>query len=556
MAKTTDSTTDSPVFLDTGPTADRKLDPGAVGAGQEPPCPRVQDLPQAVFVCQPIGGRLVFLNTAWTRLLGYDRQACLDQPLERFVVEADRPRLHAAVAEVWPGGQDQVTLLDLAWQHASGAEVLTDLRLQLEPASGGVLGMVYDLTPRIAHEEQRRLQLEKAMQEARLESLGLLAGGIAHDFNNLLIGILGNADLALAKLSPFSPGGEHIRGIVTNARRAAELCQQMLACSGKNKSKAETVDLSRLIHEMHHLLERKVSSPGIRLEYDFAPDLATIEADAAQIRQVVTNLVTHAADSLGEQGGLITVSTGTEPCGRDFLDSTYPGKHLPEGFYTFLEVRDNGSGIELADQNRIFEPFFPAATSPAAANLASAKLAGRGFGLAAVLGIVRGHGGTLRVESQPGWGTTIRVFFPCSGPPGQKAYRPTPVEAAEAGDRSAGTILVVDDEEIVRSVARGMLELLGYHVLTAADGREAIEIFRQHHHEIVLVVLDLAMPNMGGDETFEGLRAIQPDARVVLSSGYDEQEATQRFTNQGLAGFIQKPYEVAAFSRVIHDALS
>ena len=497
----------------------------------------IEDLPVMVFQGDGVG-RITAANRAWRRGLGYDPKECVGRELIHFAMPEHRPRLRAALQAARAGG-GAPTILECALLHATGQPVEIELRLNA-PAPNEMLGVLSELTARKSLEAARWQDFIKEQQMERLEGMGLLASGIAHDFNNLLTGMLGNADLALAKLSPFSPGCEHIRGIVTHARRAADLCKQMLAYAGKSHFMVGPVDLNLLLQEMKPMLVGSLPL-GIELEYRLDPGLQPIQADTAQIQNLVTQLFNNAAEAIGEEGGTITFATALMDCSTEYLEGTFPwGSGLEQGPYVTLEVSDNGCGLAEEERQRIFDPFF------------STKYSSQGLGLASVLGIVRGHEGTLLVRSELGYGTSIRAHFPGSATP---VMVPTTQAQEDNMDSSAGTILVVDDEEIVRSVARGMLELLGYHVLTASDGREALEIYRQRQHEIVLIVLDLAMPLMSGDETFEAIRALRPDAKVVLSSGYDEQEATQRFAGKGLAGFIQKPYEVAAFSRIIHDAL-
>ena len=389
-----------------------------------------------------------------------------------------------------------------------------------------------------AHAEQRQRELETRVQQAqKLESLGVLAGGIAHDFNNLLTAILGHANLALMDLPPESPARDSLLEIDKASGRAAELCRQMLAYAGRGRFTVEPVNVSRLIEELAHLLHASISKK-ILLRCQLAEGLPTIEADPAQLRQVAMNLIINAAEAIGNTEGVIAISTGVMECSEDYLR----GGHLSEppfpGRFVFLEVADTGCGMDVETQKKIFDPFF------------TTKFAGRGLGLAAVLGIVRSHRGTLRVESEPGRGTVFRVLFPA----GTKAAT---VESAGNPPpwRGAGTILLVDDEDPVRNVVRRMLERWGFAVLCASDGREAVEMFRAHAAVVVCVLLDLAMPRMDGEETFQELRRIRPDIRVVLASGYSDQEVALRFQGTGLAGFIEKPYRMEALGAKLLEVI-
>jgi PAS domain S-box-containing protein len=388
--------------------------------------------------------------------------------------------------------------------------------------------------------EQKQREFEAQMQQAqKLESLGILAGGIAHDFNNLLTAILGHANLALMDLAPESPARENLREIDKASSRAAELCRQMLAYAGKGRFVVESINLSRLVEELTRLLYVSISKK-VLLRCQLAEGLPAIDADPAQLRQLAMNLVINAADAIGDADGIITISTGTMQCDEDSLrGGPLTAPPIP-GRYVYLEVIDTGCGMDAKTQARIFDPFF------------TTKFAGRGLGLAAVLGIVRSHRGVLKVDSEPGRGTTFRVLFPAS----TKDAVPVQSDGNPPPWRGKGTILLVDDEEPVRNVSGRMLERSGFAVLRAGDGLEAIELFRAHAAEIVCVLLDLAMPRMDGEETFKELRRIQPDVRVILASGYSDQEISQRFQNLGLAGFIEKPYRVEALTAKLREVLA
>ena len=401
-------------------------------------------------------------------------------------------------------------------------------------------GVGIDVTERKRTEEERR-KLEAQIQQAqKLESLGVLASGIAHDFNNLLVGILGNADLALDQLSPAAPAHPCVKDIETAAKRAAELTRQMLAYSGKEQFVIEPLDLNEVVAEMTRLLEVSISKKVI-LKYNYADNLPLIEADATQIRQVIMNLITNASEAIGDQSGAISISTGATECDRACLSETYLHEELPEGLYVYLEVADTGCGMDEETRRKMFDPFF------------TTKSTGRGLGLSALLGTIRGHQGALKVHSQPGRGTTFKVLFPARDRP----PAPRPQEPSEARAwRGGGSILLVDDEETVCTVGKRMLERAGFTVLTAPDGPQAVELFRQHADEIACVLLDLTMPHMDGEETFHELRRIRDDVRVIMSSGYNEQEVAQRFAGQGLAGFIQKPYRRADLLGKLQEVLA
>jgi signal transduction histidine kinase len=278
---------------------------------------------------------------------------------------------------------------------------------------GRVLAFCQDVTKR-REAEDRRAHLEAQMQHSqKLESLGVLAGGIAHDFNNLLMGILGNAGLALMDVPAGSPARESLSGIETAVLRAKDLTSQMLAYSGRGRFVIEVVELPGVVEGMMHLLEVSISK-NVVLRTDFSREAPPVEADVSQLRQIVMNLITNASEAIGERSGTIGIATGAIRCDRAFLQATYLDEELPEGVYTYLEVSDTGEGMDSSTVDRIFEPFF------------TTKFSGRGLGLAAVLGIVRGHRGAIRLQSEPGQGTTIRVLFPAADPADRQQREPSP----------------------------------------------------------------------------------------------------------------------------------
>jgi len=408
--------------------------------------------------------------------------------------------------------------------------------------SGNVLGVfaaARDITERKKAEEERNRLEEQVRHAQKLESLGVLAGGIAHDFNNLLMAILGYTELALANLPPGSQIRPNLEEVEKAARRAADLCRQMLAYSGKGRFVIENLDLGEIVKEMSDMLAMSISKKAV-LRYRLSPDLPRVEADAAQIRQVVMNLIINASEAIGDTSGVISLSTGLMDCDRAYLREVAGGDELPEGRYIFLEVTDTGTGMDKATQEKIFDPFF------------TTKFTGRGLGLAAVLGIVRGHRGAIKVYSETGKGSTFKVLLPAAG---VAAVTGTVPKAPDAGWKGSGTVLLADDEEMVRQVGVSMLESMGFRVLAATDGQAAVEVFREHMDEIRCVVLDLTMPRMDGEEAYREISRLHPGVPVILTSGYTEQQVTRRSTREGLAGFIQKPYKMNDFASLLHRVL-
>ncbi len=473
-------------------------------------------------------GRFLYVNPKLADIFGYTQEEIAQGlPVDALVAPAHRERVRANIRRRLDG---EVVSVHYGFNglRKDGAEIQVEVQGNLAEYNGqpAILGTLLDVTEKRRAEEKQR-QLEAQIQHAqKLESLGVLAGGIAHDFNNLLMGILGNAGLALLELPEDASARRHILQLERAAQRAAELTSQMLAYSGRGQFVVSTVHLSRVATEMLSLLETVISK-NAQLDLHLAEQLPPIRADATQLRQVIMNLITNASDALEDRPGVITLTTGRiELPGAASLGEFSTGE-LEPGPYVFLEVVDTGKGMDADTLSRIFDPFF------------TTKFTGRGLGLAAVLGIIRGHRGAIGVESAPGRGTTFRVFFPCA--------EAVPAETAAENDNrlpfaANGVVLVVDDESQVRDVARQALEKAGMVVLCAENGREGVELFRQHIEDVSVVLLDMTMPEMDGEATFRELRRMSGDVRVILSSGYDEREATRRFQDGQLSGFLQKPY--------------
>ncbi|MCA9712422.1 MAG: response regulator, partial [Myxococcales bacterium] len=383
------------------------------------------------------------------------------------------------------------------------------------PEALSFAGSIGDLVSlAIASHERRRAEHERRRLEAKvehaqkLESLGVLAGGIAHDFNNLLVGILGNARLARDELPPTSPVQELLGGVELAAQRAADLCNQLLAYSGKGTFVVEPVDLDAVVEQMRELLEMAVSKSATLRQHRGA-QRPVVLADATQLRQVVMNMIMNASDALGGRQGVVELRTGVVDCDRAALDRARLGDGLAEGRYAFVEVSDTGCGMDPATVAKIFDPFY------------TTKFAGRGLGLAAVLGIVRSHHGAIDIASEAGRGTTFRVLLPYADA-AVRAPQPTPAPGEWAG---TGTVLLVDDDDVVRTVGQRMIERCGLQVLTARNGVDGLQVFEAHQAQIACVVLDLTMPVMGGGPMLRQLHRIDPGLPVVLCSGYSEQEA-------------------------------
>jgi signal transduction histidine kinase/CheY-like chemotaxis protein len=390
------------------------------------------------------------------------------------------------------------------------------------------------------HEDitERRAMEEKLRATQQMEALGLLAGGIAHDFNNLLVGILGNASLAHSELEPDSPIAPMLRDIEHSAQRAADLTRQLLAYAGKGRLIVRPVDLAGLVHEMRTLLGTAITKRAT-LEIDAEFDRAWVQADATQLRQIIINLITNASDALLGETGRISLCADVRDMSAGALASSHGQASLPPGKYAVLEVTDTGRGMSADTVQRVFDPFF------------TTKDTGHGLGLSATLGIIRAHGGIIQVESAPKKGCTMRVVLPLVAAPAQVHSGARAVPLLGQG----GSALLVDDDDAVRSVARRTLQRAGFVVHEAVNGAEGVQRFEELGGNVSLVLLDLTMPVMGGEEAMAKMRERNPDVRVLLSSGYNEQEITHRLAGVYAAGFIQKPYTVSDLLAAVQSLL-
>lgn len=483
-----------------------------------------------------LSGRITFANRSAVDQTGYSKEELGRMMPTDLVIPADRERVmrnfkRRLAGESFP--PEEYT--GLRRDGTQAPILIHNAPIVRDGRPVGLRGVMIDLTER-TRAEAERLKLEQRVQQAqKTESMAILAGGIAHDFNNLLASILGNLDLARLDISASSPAAGYMQNVERAAQRAAELCRELLAYSGRGRFVVEPADLSTLVREMGRLLEVSISKQAV-LRYALAEGLDPVVVDATQIRQIVMNLITNASESLGGGPGEIAIATGVLECSQEYIAESLGGEALPAGRYAYFEVSDTGCGMSAETCRRIFDPFF------------TTKVTGRGLGLAAVLGIVRGHRGAVRVTTAPGQGAAFRVLLPVGRPP-------EPAVAVAPAAPSAGTVLVVDDEEAVRVVVGRMLEKAGFRSLLAVSGAQAVEIFRARSGEVSCVLLDFTMPGMDGAETFQHLAEIRPDVRILLASGYSEQEVLPLFAGRRLAAFIQKPYQMNALIQKVVDVI-
>jgi signal transduction histidine kinase/CheY-like chemotaxis protein len=393
-----------------------------------------------------------------------------------------------------------------------------------------------DITEPCAAVERRLTDDSHRAHRQRVESLDLLAGGVAHDVNNLLLGVIGHADLALRTLPRGTPARDHVAKVIAAARTTSDACQKLLACAGRGSTTREPTDMQRLVEEMAHLLHVSLAAAAV-LKLDFAPGLPLVAVDRGQIRQVVLGLVVNASEALGDSGGDIQLSVDVVASETATPLVCTPGASLPPGTWLRTRVTNGGATIDRASLPLVFDPYY------------STKGQGRGLGLALVRGIVRGHGGHVDARSDEHEGTVVSFYLPAAIAPAATDER----RGAARMVAATGAVLVVDDEPNARRIAQLFLEDVGYEVLLASDGREAVEMFRARAGSVVAVVLDLTMPNMSGEETFRQLREIRGDVPVVLSSGYAETDVARRFAGQPAVAYIQKPYRFAALVQRLRE---
>jgi PAS domain S-box-containing protein len=469
--------------------------------------------PQAIALTEPKTGRLVDVNIMFCQKTFYTKEEIIGRSTTEigFYSPGDRDRF---VSTLKTCGEVHGMEMDF---RARNGTILNTLMFAKEIRVSDqvfILTVFYDIT------EKKRLEAQ-LRQSQKMEAIGSLAGGVAHDFNNLLMGILGNVTLMLMDTESHQSHFSILKDIEKQVMSGAELTRQLLGYARKGKYEVKVLDLNKLVRETSVTFNRTRKQIIVRPE--LAPDLLAIEADRSQIEQVLLNLYLNASDAM-PVGGELTLHTFNltyeDMTGRPYIPK--------KGMYVCLEVTDTGTGMDRETQQRIFEPFF------------TTKMMGKGtgLGLASVYGIIKGHGGYINVASEPGQGTTFSIYLPASD------KHPDIHEEPDLQiETSSGTILMVDDEEIILNMGSKILERLGYRVLPANSGKKALEVYEAEKDGIDLIILDMIMPGMGGGETFDRIRAIDPHAKVLLSSGYSLDGEATDILKRGCNGFIQKPFK-------------
>jgi PAS domain S-box-containing protein len=479
------------------------------------------------------GGEILDANLHGASQLGLPRDVLKGTRFERFVPSERVPAWKAHLEVVLGDSRPLVFEVPLVRQDGTRfAARLDSASLKAAPEIGRVARVAITDVSEHQRAEEERLELQRqSLQIQKLESLALLAGGVAHDFNNLLTSVLGNLVLVRGDLAPDSAARTRLDKAASATERAAALTRQLLAYSGGARFSPERVELGLLVRN-HVPFLRSLADPGVEVSLRLAGEPVTVLVDPGQMQQVITSLFANAAESIGARPGTVVLATGSHNYEAAELERGAVESARAPGRYGWVDVSDTGTGMDDSTLKRLFEPFF------------STKVVGRGLGMPAVLGIVKAHGGTLLVDSKWGRGTTIRVLIPSVALEERRAGpRSRVVPLPQAIPEGPATVLVVDDEEIVREVAVSLLDFLGYRSLSAANGAAALEIFRTHP-EITVVMLDLTMPGMNGAAVFAALREQRPDVKVLFCSGYDLAATGGHEGAEKPAGFLQKPYTV------------
>jgi PAS domain S-box-containing protein len=493
---------------------------------------RYQDLvnssPDIIYTLS-LDGMFTYVNPAWEKILGHKSDEIIGAGFADFVRDGVTDRYRELLKRVKEGGET-ITDTSCTLVHKDDTFRLFSMsgapNLDSEGNIVGIVGVLKDIT------EQRKLQTQLT-QAQKMQAIGTLAGGVAHDFNNLLMGIQGRTSLMFLNIDPDHPYYEHLKGIESIVESGAGLTKQLLGFARGGKYEVKATDVNELVHKTIQMFGR--TKKEIKIHTDCEEDIWTLEVDRGQIEQVLLNMYVNAGHAMPEVGELYIQTRNVEL--RD--DDTRPFSVEP-GKYVKFSVRDNGVGMDEETQRRIFEPFF------------TTKEMGRGtgLGLASAYGIVKNHGGFIDVTSKKGEGATLSVFIPAS-----EKKVPQRQESQTTLMRGTESVLLVDDEEMIIEVGQEILEEMGYRVLLARNGKEAVDVYEKNKNEIDMVILDMIMPDMGGGEAYDKIKEIRPEAKVLLSSGYSIEGQASEILARGCNGFIQKPFSVKQLSHTIRQVL-
>ena len=487
-----------------------------------------------------LSGSTKFINEAWARMHGHDVYEVLGYEIGLFhTAEQMQEEVFPLMTWVRQHGSFQGEVGHRRKDGSTFPAWMSITRLRSEDGEAmGMVAIARDITAQRQAAEDR-LKLEKEAQQAeKLESLAILAAGIAHDFNNLLTSVLGHASLLARHLSPASTDYGRARQIEAAADRAAKLSDQLLSYAGEDQMAPQVQSLNDAIDSLREAL-LQLMPEGATLQFQLKRDLPLAKIDRDQIHNILLHLVRNGVDALEGQEGVVTVRTSQVDASSTYFEGAFGDAGRAAGPYVFFEVSDSGRGIDAATQAHIFDPFF------------TTKSDGRGLGLAATLGIVRAHEGAIKVYSQPSRGTTFEVLFPVTDEAESGVVDIREVRSWQGG----GTILVADDEDLVREVAKDILEAQGFEVLTAEDGRQAVRLFRKRRFDIRAVLLDLTMPQMDGEQALRAMHLAQPDAKILMMSGYNRQQIRRRLEGEKIAGFLHKPFRPEDLLGLLREVL-
>ncbi len=482
-------------------------------------------------------GNFTFFNDQVCEIIGYPRQELMGMNNRQYTSPATAKKMYQTFNQMFKSGKSaKITKYEVIRKDGTRKtlEVSAALMRNLDAAPIGFRGVLRDVTDRIQAEKDKK-RLESQVQHAqKMEAIGTLAGGIAHDFNNLLMGFQGNISLMLMDLVEDHPHCEFLHNMERYVKRGSELTRQILGFARGGKYQVKTTLLNDLINKTADMFRR--TKKEISIHKKFQEDLWSVEVDQGQIEQVLLNLFVNAWQAMPGGGSLLIETENVTLDEKDY-DRPYA---ISPGRYVRISVSDTGIGMDKATQERIFEPFF---TTKDVSR-------GTGLGLASTYGIIKNHNGIINVYSEKGHGTTFKIYLPASKK--QVIEEKSKPEVAQGGTEM---ILLVDDEEMVADIGKDMLEKLGYTILVAFSGAEAIKIFNANRDEVKLVILDMIMPDMSGGETFNRLKAMKPDAKILLSSGYSLNGRASKIMKRGCNGFIQKPFNLKQISRKIREIL-
>lgn len=479
-----------------------------------------------------LAGRLTFCNHRLCEITGLPHSELIGKTAQSIATPDTGMVVETAFREVLETGRPSGThAIRIITKNGTTVpiETSTSLIRTSDGKPSGFRGIARDISARLAAEEEKQIFTEQMQQAQKLEAIGTLAGGIAHDFNNLLMGIQGNISLILLQTTPDSTSYTRLKKIEQQIRQGAQLTQQLLGFSRETEASPRPCDLNRVVADANLIFSR--SRKDIRVETRFATDLKPVVADTQQMEQALLNIYVNAATHAMPDGGTLFITTENV-----HLTDPYVRPHnLPAGDYIRLTIRDTGVGMDEKTRKRVFDPFFTT----------QEKGRGTGLGLASVFSIVKHHKGIVTAKSSPGNGTTMMIHLPAQ----------PDTASADGKGTSSLRILLVDDEEMIRDVASDLLMELGHMVLSAHNGKEALAIYDQRGEGLDLVILDMIMPDMSGEEVFAALKARRPDLRILISSGYAESELTRLPTGQNVAGFIQKPFSLQRLAQAVDAAM-